>query len=130
VVIAAANHPLARFEAVPLAALRQHRFVRYQSGAGSRLISDQLFLPNGGYPPIVAESNDTEFIKRITRLGLGLAIVPAVTIRPGKDEDLRTIRIEGHTMLQDFGLVYRGDVRMQTLDAFCKFCRTRSGKIV
>jgi DNA-binding transcriptional LysR family regulator len=125
VVIAAPSHPLAKFDAVPVSLLRQHRFVRYQAGAGSRLMSDRLFLPGGGYPPIVAESNDTEFIKRIIRLGLGLALVPNVTITAEKDRDLRIIRIEGHAMQQDFGLVYRSDMRMQTLAAFCKFCRSR-----
>lgn len=130
VVIAARQHPLARFATVPLDVLRQHRFVRYQPGAGSRVASDPLFLANGGYPPIVAESNDTEFIKRIVRLGLGVAIVPAVTVESAKREGLRILRIQGHSLRQDFGLVYRGDVRMQTLEAFCAFCRSRAGRRV
>jgi DNA-binding transcriptional LysR family regulator len=130
VVIVAASHALARFDSVPLDMLRQHRFVRYQAGAGSRVASDPLFLLNGGYPPIVAESNDTEFIKRVVRLGLGVAIVPAVTVVLPKDDDLRIVRIEGHALAQDFGLVYRCDLRMQTLDAFCAFCRSRAGTIV
>lgn len=126
VVIVARQHPLARFSTVPLDILLQHRFVRYQPGAGSRVASDPLFLANGGYPPIAAESNDTEFIKRIVRLGLGVAIVPAVTVVSAKDENLRILHIEGHSLRQDFGLVYRGDLRMQTLDAFCTFCRCRA----
>ena len=129
VVIVAAPHPLARFHSVPLDMLRQHRFVRYQPGAGSRPASDALFLPHGGYPPIVAESNDTEFIKRIVRLGLGVAIVPAVTVRTPEDHDLRTVSIEGRKLQQNFGLAYREDLRMRTLDAFCMFCRSRVGTI-
>jgi DNA-binding transcriptional LysR family regulator len=129
VVIVARSHPVGRFESIPLDMLRQHRFVRYQPGAGSRPASDALFLTHGGYPPIVAESNDTEFIKRIVRLGLGVAIVPAVTVSPPKDQDLQIISIEKHDLEQEFGLVYRGDLRMQTLDAFCAFCRERAGRI-
>jgi DNA-binding transcriptional LysR family regulator len=127
VVIVGDLHPLASFASVPLDMLRQHRFARYQSGAGSRSATDELFLPTGGYPPIVAESNDTEFIKRIVRLGLATAIVPEVTMTRSPETGLRTLRIEGHDLEQEFGLVYRSDVRMQTTDAFCAFCRTRAG---
>ena len=129
VVIVARSHPLARYESVPLDMLREYRFVRYQSGAGSRVATDPLFLARGGYPPIVAESNDTEFIKRVVRLGLGVAIVPAVTVVRPQDEQLHILRIEGHDLEQEFGLVYRGDVRMQTLDAFRAYCRSQAGTI-
>lgn len=88
-------------------------------------MSDRLFLSSGGYPPIVAESNDTEFIKLIIRLGLGLALVPNVTIMADKDTDMRILRIKGHAMPQDFGLVYRSDMRMRALSAFCDLCRSR-----
>jgi DNA-binding transcriptional LysR family regulator len=121
-------HPLARFPSVPLEMLRQHRFARYQPGAGSRHATDRLFLASG-YPRIVAESNDTEFIKRIVRLGLATAIVPKVTMTRSPEPGLRTVRIEDHDLEQEFGLVYRADVRMQTLDAFCAHCRTRAGTI-
>jgi DNA-binding transcriptional LysR family regulator len=129
VVIVARSHPLARFASVQLDMLRKYRFVRYQPGAGSRVATDPLFLTHGGYPPIVAESNDTEFIKRVVRLGLGAAVVPAVTVVPPRDEHLHIVRIEGHDLEQEFGLVYRGDVRMRTLDAFCTHCRSHAGRI-
>lgn len=129
VVIVGEAHPLARFAAVPLSMLRQHRFARYQAGAGSRLATDRLFLANGGYPPIVAESNDTEFIKRIVRLGLAAAIVPRVTMLRSPEPGLRMLEIEGRDLQQEYGLVYRSDVRMQTVEAFCAFCRTRGGTI-
>ena len=109
--------------------LRQHRFARYQAGAGSRLATDRLFLANGGYPPIVAETNDTEFIKRIVRLGLAAAIVPRVTMLRSPEPGLRMLGIEGQDLEQEFGLVYRPDVRMQTVEAFCAFCRMRAGTI-
>ena len=78
---------------------------------------------------IVAESNDTEFIKRIVRLGLAAAIVPEVTMTRSPEPGLRRLQIEGHDLQQEFGLVHRADVRMQTVDAFCAFCRARAGTI-
>lgn len=129
VVIAARGHSLAGTDVVPLDILRQHRFIRYQAGAGSRYASDQLFLSTGGYPPVAMESNDTELIKRIVRFGLGLAIVPSFTISPIKDRDLRVLRVDARPMLQEFGLVWRSDIRMKTLDMFCRFCRDRTNTI-
>lgn len=129
VVIAARTHPLATADTVPLEVLRQHRFVRYQSGAGSRYASDRLFLSSGGYPPLAMESNDTELIKRIVRFGLGLAVVPAFTISADKDRDLRVLRVEGQPMLQEFGLVWRRDIKLKMLDAFCRFCLDRMNTV-
>lgn len=129
VVIAARDYPLPFKDQVPLEVLRQHRFVRYQPGAGSRYASDGLFIPAGGYPPVAMESNDTELIKRIVRLGLGLAIVPAFTIAADKDKDLRVLRVADRPMAQEFGLVRRRDVKMKALDVFCRFCRERMREI-
>jgi hypothetical protein len=39
------------------------------------------------------------------------------------------LEIEGRDLQQEYGLVYRSDVRMQTVEAFCAFCRTRAGAI-
>jgi DNA-binding transcriptional LysR family regulator len=130
VVIAAANHRLAASGVVTVEMLRQHPFVRYATGAGSRYITDRLFLATRGYPPIALESNDTEFIKRTVRLGLGLAIVPSFTVSPQKDPELRILRIEGRSLAQKFGLVFRRDLRMKTLDLFCRFARERAGNIL
>ncbi len=126
VVIVPAQHRLASAETVPLGMLRQYRFVRYATGAGSRYISDQIFLAAQGYPSIAMESNDTEFIKRAVRLGLGLAIVPAFTVSPAQDSQLRVLRIEGRPLMQEFGLVFRRDFRSRTLDLFCRFTRDRA----
>lgn len=130
VVIVPARHPLASDAAVPLEILRHHRFVRYTAGAGSRYITDHLFLSADGYPPIAMESNDTEFIKRAVTLGLGIAIVPSFTVSPSRDRQVRTLRIEGRPLLQEFGLVFRRDVRIRTLDLFCQFSRSRANKLL
>lgn len=126
VVIVPARHPLAAGGDVPLEVLCQHRFVRYAPGAGSRYVTDHLFLSRHGYPPIAMESNDTEFIKRAVRLGLGLAIVPSFTVSPSKDRQLRTLRVEGYPLLQEFGLVFRTDLKIKTLELFCRFARKRA----
>lgn len=130
VVIAPARHPLSFSATVQLEILRQHRFVRYAPGAGSRYVTDHLFLSEAGYPPISMESNDTEFIKRAVRLGLGLAIVPSFTVSPSKDRQLRILHVEGRPLLQEFGLVFRRDLKIRTLELFCRFARKRANTLL
>lgn len=131
VVIAARNHPLARSSAVSIDELKRLPFIRYQPGAGTRQASDQIFLSAGGYPPILTESNDTEFIKRVVGLGLGVALVPLFTvrneIRTGK---LKAVRLRSVKVIQKFGLVHRQGLKMRALEAFKKLCLEKRGLIL
>ena len=130
VVIVARDHALARRRAISLAELRRHPFIRYQTGAGSRLVSDALFLANGGYPEVFVESNDTEFVKRMVAMGFGVSIVPCVTItNDTRDRRLRMLTLRGNSLRQEFGLVFRKDARSRTLDAFRAFCQDNKGRI-
>ena len=123
VVIVSRSHPLASKTRVSADELRRHPFIRYQTDAGSRAISDQLFLPSGGFPPIFLESNDTEFIKRVVALGIGAAMVPAFTITPeGRDRRLVVLRVDGIAGRQGCFLVRRRGIRMRTLRLFQEFC--------
>lgn len=123
VVIARPTHPVARARAVTVDELRRYPFVRYQRDAGSRRASDRLFLGGGGYPPIFMESNDTEFIKRIVGLGMGVAIVPSFTVgREIGEKRFTMLRLADFDFRQEFGLVHRRGVRLRTLEAFTRFC--------
>jgi len=123
VVIVSHQNRLATRKRVSVSDLRNTPFIRYQADAGSRAVSDQLFLPRGGYPPIFLESNDTEFIKRVVALGMGSAMVPAFTVTDeGRDRRLVALAVEGTPARQEFGLVWRRDVQMRTLKVFQDFC--------
>ena len=122
-IIVSRTHPLARRKRVSVEELQAHPFIRYQTDAGSRAISDQVFLPRGGFPPIFLESNDTEFIKRVVALGMGTAMVPAFTMtQEGRDRRLTMLRVDGIAVRQGFGLVCRRGIRMRTLRLFEEFC--------
>ncbi len=123
-VLVARDHPLGGRSAVTLGELRRHPLIRYKTGAGSRWMTDGLFLPRGGYPEIFLESNDTEFVKRIVALGFATAVVPRVSLRHDPhDRRLRRLSIRGHPMRQKYGLSYRPDSRSRALAAFIAFCR-------
>jgi DNA-binding transcriptional LysR family regulator len=121
-IIVSRSHPLARRRRATVEELKSHSFIRYQTEAGSRIVSDQVFLPTGGFPPIILESNDTEFIKRVVALGLGAAMVPAFTVTQEKrDRRLVTLQVKGIPR-QTYGMVYRRGMRMRTLSLFEEFC--------
>lgn len=123
IVIVARSHPLARRRGISVADLQRFPFIRYKLGAGSRVISDALFLKRGGYPEIFVESNDTEFVKRIVGLGYASAITPrfVVTHAP-RDRRLKSLRVVDGIGRQKYGLVFRRDTRMRALSVFAAFC--------
>jgi DNA-binding transcriptional LysR family regulator len=104
--------------------IRRHPMIRYKTDAGSRWLSDNIFLSHGGYPEIFLESNDTEFVKRIVALGFATAIVPRVILtRDARDRRLRRLSIRAVSTKQKYGIAYRPDSRGRALAAFTEFCR-------
>lgn len=126
VIITANTHALAGRIQVSAGNLMNYPFVRYQTGSGSRHLSDRFFLAREGYPPILLESNDTEFIKRIVGLGLGVAMVPAFTVgKRQPDSRLCRLRVTGERLTQPFGVVTRTGGRSRAVDLFLDFCVQR-----
>ena len=126
VIIAARTHPLAQRQDVTASDLMAFPFVRYQTGSGSRSVTDQYFFGRDGYPPILLESNDTEFIKRMVGLGLGVAMVPAFTVASGgRDRQLRQLRLADANVTQRFGMVLRRGGHSRAVKLFLDFCTAR-----
>jgi DNA-binding transcriptional LysR family regulator len=122
VLIVKPTHALARLRRITVDDIRGYPFIRYQVGAGSRHISNQIFLGSGGYPPIIMESNDTEFIKRIVGLGIGAAIVPSFTVVNEVNEmRFKILPLRGIRTSQEFCLVHRKDASARNLKVFRDF---------
>lgn len=104
-------------------AIRRWPFVRYLPGSGARAASDEIFNASGGYPRIITESSDTEYVKRIVSLGLGLSLVPLFTIQAElKAGSLRALAVKGCCVIQEFGLVFRKGFRPLLIDRFADVC--------
>lgn len=122
VLIVKPSHALAQLRRITVSDIRNYPFIRYQLGAGSRHISNQIFLKGGGYPPIIMESNDTEFIKRIVALGLGAAIVPSFTVVNDVNEmRFKILRLKGIRTNQEFCVVHKKGVSSRSLSVFRDF---------
>ena len=123
VLIVAPKHPLAKQRSTTLEDLRQWPFARFEPKTGGRQVSDAVFLGDGGYPSILAESNDVEYLKRIIRIGLGVALVPVFCVRGElKSGAIRALRLKTGRVIQDAGIVMRNDVSIRALDLFTRAC--------
>jgi DNA-binding transcriptional LysR family regulator len=82
----------------------------------------EFLVHTGGYPPIIMESNDTEFIKRIVGLGVGAAIVPSFTVVNEVNQmRFKILPLRGIRTRQDFCLVHRRGASARNLKVFRDF---------
>jgi DNA-binding transcriptional LysR family regulator len=128
VFIVGTNHSLAERPHLSLKDVQQCMFMRYLPGSGGRVLSDQVFLPNGGYPPIMTESNDTDFVKRVVAMGLAVALVPAFTlVQELRSRRVRALRLAEGKVMQPFGFVHCKDLKGSTVDLFKSLCLDQRG---
>lgn len=123
VLIAGTRHPILDLRRITLRDVMRWPFVRHLPGTGARVASDEIFLASGGYPKILTESSDTEYVKRIVSLGLGLSLVPLFTVQNELlAGTLHARMIEQHTVVQDFGMVLRRGFRPLLVERFVEVC--------
>jgi DNA-binding transcriptional LysR family regulator len=117
-------HPLSSAKAVTVAELKPWPFVRFQPGSGSRDVSDHVFIGAGGYPSIMTESNDAEFIKRIVALGAGVALMPIFALqREVRNGKLKLLRLSNQPPLYvEFGLIHRDNTQRKSIELLKTLC--------
>jgi DNA-binding transcriptional LysR family regulator len=116
------SHAIRRRPHIDLCDVQRYPFVRYHRGCGSRAMSDAVFA-NSGYPSILTESNDTEFVKRIVSMGFGIALVPIFAVA----EEIRTgvlhaFRVGNHQIMDRCALVTNKRRPLKALDKFRAVC--------
>lgn len=132
VFIVGRQHHLANRRTVTLKQLRDWPFVRFEQKTGQRVVSDTVFGLSGGYPRILAESNDVEYVKRIIRMGLGgVSLLPAFCVRNEiADGSLRALRLNTGPIVQEAGFVVRKDVNLRAVTLFRDECLRLRGHAV
>lgn len=121
------GHPLFGRKTVSVAEILQGPFVRFEPGSGSRAQTDILFHDTG-YPPIAAESNEMEFVKRVVGMGSASAIIPVMTVAAEvRRRQLNALRIKDRPMAVEFGLVHVRSLRMRVVDALVNHCLEARG---
>lgn len=99
--VVAPTHPLAREAEVGLERLAAETFVDYPEGTAARAQSEEAFEASGLTRVVAFEVSGTDFIVRLVRSGLVVALLPAafaaelagVTVLPVRDAPARTERL-------------------------------------
>ncbi len=126
--IVARSHPLAAQSVVTLDELRNYPFVLFAPGSGTRKITDDLFLPSGGYPLVQTESNDAQFIKRIVALGNAAALMPVYALaEEARANRLALLRHDEQPLMVDIGLVHKRTIKMNAIELFKAACLDARG---
>ncbi|MCC6472944.1 MAG: CysB family HTH-type transcriptional regulator [Burkholderiales bacterium] len=90
-VLVPAHHPLAAVETVTLEDLAKYPIVTYDPAFAGRSHIDEAFAARGLKPDVVLAAIDSDVIKTYVELGLGVGIVAAPAVDPGRDPSLRSL---------------------------------------
>ena len=110
VVIAPAEHPLARRRRLKLAEMTGEPLLSREAGSGTRAAAEQAFAAQGveWLPRMALGSN--EAIKHAVRAGLGLAVLSRHTLAPDPaTEGLAVLPVSGFPLRRQWHLVWRQD---------------------
>jgi DNA-binding transcriptional LysR family regulator len=107
-----ADHLLAEKTPVPVEALVGQPFIMFEAGSNTRRTVDEFFTREQIRPKVVAETENVEIIKSMVASGLGISLVPILTVeRETQGGTLRIARIRGQQLVRETGWVYRADER-------------------
>lgn len=107
-----ANHPLGDKTPVPVEALVGQPFIMFEVGSNTRRTVDEFFTREQIRPRVVAETENVEIIKSMVASGLGISLVPILTVeRETQGGSLKVARIRGQQLVRETGWVYRADER-------------------
>ena len=117
VVIAPANHRLAKRKSIPLSEIVPEHFIIREQGSGTRVALEKLFT-NAGYEINVRmELGSNEAIKQGISSGLGISVLSQHTITSGDLNDLAILDVEGFPVSWQW---YVGHPRKKRLSVVAK----------
>ena len=108
VLICAPDHPFARFDSLSVKKLSGHPFVTFQQDIPTRQELDQILRKHGVAPVVKAEFDNIELIKRAVEIGLGISIVPSMTVRSEIQTGLlKALSLTEGPFMRPIAIVYR-----------------------
>lgn len=81
VLICSSDHPFSQYESISLKKLDSQPFVAFQKDIPTRKALDEIFKKYLTTVIIKAEFDNIELIKRAVEIGLGISIVPSMTVK-------------------------------------------------
>jgi DNA-binding transcriptional LysR family regulator len=132
VVMARADHPLARQSRVPLRALADQPFLMREPGSGSRLAAERYFAQHGFTARMRMELGSNEAIKNAIAGGLGIAVLSRHTLAlEGEHGEIAILDVEGFPIRRHWYAVYPSNRRLSVVArAFCDYLKAEGEAIV
>jgi len=123
VIVAPANHPLARRRRVPLQRVVEEPLLTREAGSATRLAMDQAFAEAGIVPRVEMEIASNETIKQAVAAGFGLGFLSQHCIEQevalGR---LAIVKVEGFPIMRQWYVVHRRGRRLPRIaEAFARF---------
>jgi len=95
VVVAPANHKLAKKKAIPLSGIANENFIMREQGSGTRIAVEQKFTDAGLKLKVAMELGNNESIKQGITGGLGIAVLSLHTLTSGDMSELTVLDVQG-----------------------------------
>ena len=126
-VIANSRHPFTNRELVTLEDLTRTNLIVYKRGSVTRRIIEQVFENNGFELSPAMEIDRPEAMKKLVEIGLGVSIIPEMSIKRELEEGtLVTLQMGDIRFERHLGLVYRkGQFFSPSINAFLEILRNR-----
>ncbi len=107
VVLAPADHPLARQKNIPLQRLAEEPFLVREAGSGTRIALEQLFAQHGLKMKVRMELGSNEAIKQAVVGGLGVSVLSNHTLTPDMPtEQLAVLDVKGFPIERHWYVTY------------------------
>ncbi|MGC2167125.1 MAG: LysR family transcriptional regulator [Gallionella sp.] len=131
VVLAAANHPLARKTNLRAEDLANEYFLIREQGSGTRLATEQFFGERGLKVKVRMELGSNEAIKQAVAGELGIAVLSAHTLALERNAgELVILDVQGFPIRRHWYLAYPKDKRLSVVaQTFLEFMREESKRI-
>jgi DNA-binding transcriptional LysR family regulator len=108
VLICPPDHPYARQESISLKRLAGQPLVTFHRDIPTRGELDALFRKEGVTPVVKAEFDNIELIKRAVEIGMGISIVPSITVRSEIQAGLlKALSLLEGPFMRPIAIVYR-----------------------
>lgn len=132
VIICNPNHPLADRERVPLAGLDGQAMIAFESELPTRRAIDQILRDHGIRVDVKMECDNIEILKKMVEVGLGIALVPAFSVRDDLlHGTLCSLEIADHRIKRPLAIAHRkGKSLSRPQRAFIELLTQEAGHIL
>ncbi|NJD08512.1 MAG: LysR family transcriptional regulator [Methylococcaceae bacterium] len=132
VVIASADHSMAKVKRIPVVDLVHEPFLMREQGSGTRTSVERFMAEHGVTLAGSMEMNTNEAVKQGVEVGLGLGVVSAHTIeREVHDGRLVILDVESFPIIRQWYMVHRSGKRLTGAGlAFEEFVRSEGHRFV